>query len=312
MHATALGIVAAIQLVPILVQTGFSLGAVLSDLMGGVMLIGVVALLVAHLLLRDPATLEISESGLQFTARRSAFAFRWSDIGRVSSDPKGVNLVPIPNPGSRVGPCLVPASFGLSPEQLFAICSACVERFGVAGATLASDTSLSAPITTYGGKADQGQRLTLFGVGAAAVAAIAVLSALKDYVIAVDLQAHGRETWAAVERFYDADCGRSGCKLMAQYSFTPTGADHRVRGWGELGYSRDKDDSYVRFAKSQGRVPIVYDSRFPSISALNFSNIVFRQDPADAFSSGVGFLVVFGGFLAAVAGVLVFAQTRST
>jgi hypothetical protein len=93
------------------------------------------------------------------------------------------------------------------------------------------------------------------------------------------LQKHGAAAQAAVTRIYEADCGKRGCSIYAEYRFAVPGRIGWQTGFGVIGSSNSRNNPNLVSAQTYRVIPIAYDVTNPSISQPNFGNRVFTRDP---------------------------------
>lgn len=278
-----LALVLGLNLLPLLLAPG-KMAEMLLHGSTGVVDLGMTLLVVAiYLLGRNRGELEIDDHGVRIASRQGRWFYDWADIERVAEAPSGVKLLLKGRSDDQNAYNLIPSRFGLTPTQLYSAITEGVERYGGGRPSPSGRTVSPADDLRRARMRTVRQVLVFFGaIFGGLFAALVVWQAL-ECLKALDLQKHGRATEASVVRIYTAGCGRSGCNLNVEYSFTPEPAPGTAakayRGYKYIASDDHRDDPDLVYAKTNGTVPIVYDTNNPAVSDLNFNNRVFAKNP---------------------------------
>jgi hypothetical protein len=171
---------------------------------------------------------------------------------------------------------LIPEGFGLSPAHLTPVLRDAVARWG---GTQAGNSTSVAPQGLAKTRLRESMRRTFMFLGAVYGLLIAgiVIWQVADYSKTSRLRSHGVRANAAVVRIYAADCGRHGCNLNVEYAYRAKGGQV-LHGYDFLTSDDNLENKDYLYAKTHSTVPIVFDITEPSVSSLNFNEVVFRRD----------------------------------
>ena len=257
---------------------------------------------VFYLLSRNPGELEISAQGVRIATKKSgSWFYNWGDIESVAETPQGVRLLLKGRSDEQNLYNLIPSGFGLKPPELSSIVTDGIKRFGATG--WQSSTKTVSPGDDLQGTRIRSVKQTLwvFGLIFGGLFVVIVVWQVLDCLKGLDLQKNGRSTEARVIRTYTAGCGKRSCSINVEYAFTPEPApgDPRIeyRGYEHIADSRRPNDPDLRYARTNGTVPIVYDVNRPATSGLNFRNRVFANNPVTTMFDVIG---IIGGIEALI------------
>jgi hypothetical protein len=249
-----------------------------------------------YLLGRNRGELDISAQGIRVATKSGRWSYAWADIEDVEATQQGAKLLLKGRSDEQNGYNIIPSGFGLKPPELCSIVRKGISRFGAAGPSMKTSAPADDLQSTRAGSIKQS--LKVFGLILGGVFTAIVVWQALDCMKSLELQKSGRATEASVIRIYTSSCGKSGCSLNVEYSFTPLSAQGVAqivyRGYEYIGSSRQPNDPNLIYARTNRTVPIVYDVDNPETSKLNFGNRVFAKDPVAEMLTFVG---IFGGIL---------------
>lgn len=247
--------------------------------------VGVVVLLMSFVMIQwKPATLTMDQLGIGVTGRDTDYLYRWADIDSTATTKSGVQInVRGQSDLRKKYNVVLCQNFGLLSGDFSNLVDAGRQQYATASAGAGARRSVTPgddAASAIRDAASSSIRLLAFGL-CLALAAL-TLWQLTEYRTAVALRDHGQRATATVVRFYSSECGKRGCSRDVEYVFDadPTGTAHLVHGHAFIANTNRASPDYDT-AKVQGQVPIVFDTRDPTSSQLNFGDRVFRRDPAD-------------------------------
>jgi hypothetical protein len=274
----------------------------------------VLLLVFVYFMYRNPATLDIGEDGIKIFSNKRQYFYAWSDISDVVRVKNAIRLKLTGRSSDENQYNLISDRFGLNLDELAATLRDGIARWG--GGLASNRTSETSATAAVGARsiipADSPKTavsgafkgiLLLQGLVFCGVLAWVVIWQISDYRKAVEIQRHGLKADAAVVRFYQDSCGRSGCSMNVKYSFI-AGPGSTLPGKLIVGHAYIAGDDYVdnanyKYAAAHNSVPIAYDSTHPARSALNFNNEVFKRTSLASVFISIGIL---GSIISAVFG----------
>jgi hypothetical protein len=259
---------------------------------------------------RRRGELDISAQGIRVATKSGHWSYGWADIERAAEARTGVKLILKGRSDEQNLYNLIPNGFGLKPSLLCAIIADGINRFGADGPRSSIKTFAPADDLQAARTRSVMLLLKVYGVMFGGLFAAIIVWLTIDCVKELDLQKNGRPIEAAVTRIYTSGCGRSGCGLSVEYTFTPEpvrgGPRIEYRGYESIGSDRRPNDPDLIYARTNRIVPIVYDAIRPKISSLNFRNRIFERKPVSDMFHLLG---IFGGILGVVALIFLGALT---
>jgi len=292
-------IAAALQLFP-LVLSGLPLKDALLHTSTAVIL-GLTAIFLAFIYAatRSSGELNVDSTGIDVHIGRKRYFYNWTDIEHFDEVKNGVNISLIGRSIEQNQYNTVPARFAGSPGELRQLLSSAQSRLG--------KRPRSGPTSIAPGDNLRRARIrsSIYTLLIVTTPMLAIFTAVliwqaSDCLKALDLQKRGQRTEATVIRIYTAGCGRSGCRLDAEFSYISAKDGLRYIGRDYLANDRHPDDSDLAYARSYGAVPIVYDPARPHVVELNFNDRVFRNHPTKVFLSIIELVGGICGFITVV------------
>lgn len=141
---------------------------------------------------------------------------------------------------------------------------------------------------------------TLFAVGMSAI----MLPSMSAHQLAVDLDARGVAAQARVVRQFIKGCGRSGCLTELEYAYSVQQYGRTFRNFAGEGQISERPSGEYEYILSQGKIPILYDPKYPGRSEANWNGEIHRRATV-GISGVVAFLIVLLlACMALVAGLL--------
>jgi hypothetical protein len=289
-------VVGGLQLFP-LILSGLPLKDVLLHTSASVTL-GLLAAFLAlvWLVTRTRGELNADSQGINVKIRNKHYFYNWADIEHIDEVKNGVKISLKGRSADQNQYNIVSARFASSPGELCQLLAGAQMHYGggprIGLMTIAPGDNLRRARIRSAIYA-----LVIFTAPMLAIFCVVLIWQASDCLKSLDLQKRGQRTDAMVTRIYTDGCGRSGCSIDAEFSYVSARDGLRHTGRGYLASDRNRDDPDLAYARSYGKVPVVYDPARPRVVQMNFNDRVFRNDPVRVLVTMMAIIGAIFGFV---------------